>query len=92
MSDGHFLGSNQVRPVSRLVWITTVNIHTTDLLHTTYNLGDQAAGVRRAERAAGMRQKSNTHTVLLGNPQGERSYGRSTRRWEDDIKMDLEET
>jgi len=29
--------------------------------------------------------------VLVGNPEGKRSLGRHGRRWEDNIKMDLQE-
>ena len=29
--------------------------------------------------------------VLVGNPEGKRSLGRPRRRWEDNIKMDLQE-
>ena len=31
------------------------------------------------------------HKVLVGKPDGKRSLGRPRRRWEDNIKMDLEE-
>jgi len=31
------------------------------------------------------------HRVLVGNPEGKRSMGRPTCRWEDNIKMDLQE-
>ena len=31
------------------------------------------------------------HKVLVGKPEGKRPLGRSRRRWEDNIKMDLEE-
>ena len=31
------------------------------------------------------------HRVLVGKPQGERPMGRPERRWEDIIKMDLQE-
>ena len=27
----------------------------------------------------------------MGNPEGKRSFGRPRRRWEDNIKMDLQE-
>ena len=29
--------------------------------------------------------------VLVGNPEGKRPFGRPRRRWEDNIKMDLQE-
>jgi len=31
------------------------------------------------------------HSVLVGKPEGKRSLGRLRRRWEDNIKMDLQE-
>jgi hypothetical protein len=31
------------------------------------------------------------HSVLVGKPEGKRPLGRPRRRWEDNIKMDLEE-
>jgi len=31
------------------------------------------------------------HRVLMGRPEGKRPLGRSRRRWEDNIKMDLRE-
>ena len=31
------------------------------------------------------------HRVLVGRPVGKRPLGRPTRRWEDNIKMDLQE-
>ena len=31
------------------------------------------------------------HKVLVGKPEGKRSFGIPRRRWKDNIKMDLEE-
>jgi hypothetical protein len=31
------------------------------------------------------------HRVLVGKPEGKRPLGRPKRRWEDNIKMDLQE-
>jgi hypothetical protein len=31
------------------------------------------------------------YRVLVGKPEGKRPLGRPTRRWEDNIKMDLQE-
>ena len=31
------------------------------------------------------------HRVLVGKPEGKRPFGRPSRRWEDGIKMDLQE-
>ena len=33
----------------------------------------------------------DVHKVLVGKPEGKRPLGRLTRRWEDNIKMDLQE-
>jgi hypothetical protein len=33
----------------------------------------------------------NVYRVLVGKPEGKRPLGRPRRRWEDNIKMDLQE-
>jgi hypothetical protein len=38
-----------------------------------------------------MGKDSGVHRVLVGKPEGKRSLGRPRRRWEDNIKMDLQE-
>jgi hypothetical protein len=38
-----------------------------------------------------MGEGRNVYRVLVGNPEGKRLFGRPRRRWEDGIKMDLEE-
>jgi len=35
--------------------------------------------------------RSGTHRVLVGKPGGMRPLGRQRRRWENDIKMDLQD-
>ena len=40
---------------------------------------------------AHMEEGRGVHKVLVGKPDGKRSLGRPRRRWEDNIKMDLEE-
>jgi hypothetical protein len=40
---------------------------------------------------ARMEQGRGVHRVLVGKPEGKRPLGRSRRRWEDNIKMDLQE-
>ena len=44
-----------------------------------------AGHVARTEEGRGV------HKVLVGKPEGKRPLGRPRRRWEDNIKMDLEE-
>jgi len=36
-------------------------------------------------------ERRGVYRVLLGKPEGKRQLGRSRRRWEDNIKMDLQE-
>jgi hypothetical protein len=38
-----------------------------------------------------MGEGRGVHRVLVGKPEGKRPLGRPTRRWEDNIKRDLEE-
>ena len=40
---------------------------------------------------AHMEEGRGVHKVLVGKPEGKRSLGRPWRRWEDNIKMDLQE-
>jgi hypothetical protein len=42
-----------------------------------------------AEHVARMGEKRNAYRILVGNPEGKRPLGRSRRKWEDNIKMDL---
>jgi hypothetical protein len=38
-----------------------------------------------------MGEDRGVHRVLVGKPEGKRPMGRPRRRWEDNIKMDLQE-
>ena len=40
---------------------------------------------------ARMEEGRVVHKVLVGEPEGKRPLGRPRRRWEDNIKMDLQE-
>ena len=40
---------------------------------------------------AHMGEVRGVHKVLVGKPEGERPLGRPRHRWEDNIKMDLQE-
>jgi hypothetical protein len=40
---------------------------------------------------ARMGEERGGHRVLVGKPEGKRPLGRPSRRWEDNIKMDLQE-
>ena len=38
-----------------------------------------------------MGEERGVHRVLVGKPEGKRTLGRPRRRWEDNMKMDLQE-
>jgi hypothetical protein len=38
-----------------------------------------------------MGERRGVYRVLVGKPEGKRPLGRSRQRWEDNIKMDLQE-
>ena len=38
-----------------------------------------------------MGESGGVHNVLVGKPEGKRPLGRPRRRWEDNIKMDLQD-
>jgi len=35
---------------------------------------------------------TSSYKILIGTPEGERPFGRSSRRWEDNIRVGLGET
>ena len=47
--------------------------------------------MRWAGHVARMGEDGGVHRVLVGKPEGKRPLGRPRRRWEDNIKMDLQE-
>ena len=55
---------------------------------TQYCSGDQ---IEKNEfgHIARMGYKRGANKVLMGTPEGKRPLGRTRRRWEDNIKMDL---
>jgi hypothetical protein len=38
-----------------------------------------------------MEEKTGSYRILVGTPEGRRTLGRPRHRWEDKIKMDLQE-
>jgi hypothetical protein len=44
-----------------------------------------------AEHVARMEEKRGEYRILVGRPEGRRPLWRPKRRWEDNIKMDLQE-
>jgi hypothetical protein len=66
-------------------------------LHNLYSSPDiirhiKSRRMRWAGHVARMVEGRNLYRVLVGKPEGKRPLGRPRRRWEDGIKMDLEET
>ena len=47
--------------------------------------------MRWAGHVAHMGEDRGVHRVLVGKPEGKRPLGRPRRRWEENIKMDLQE-
>jgi hypothetical protein len=47
--------------------------------------------MRWAGHVARMGEDRGVHRVLVGKPEGKRPPGRPRRRWEDNIKMELQE-
>ena len=47
--------------------------------------------MRWAGHVARMREGRKVYRVLVGKPEGKRPLGRPRRRWEDNIRMDLQE-
>jgi len=47
--------------------------------------------MRWAEHVARVGERRGVYRVLVGKLEGKRPLGRPRRRWEDDIKMDLQE-
>ena len=47
--------------------------------------------IRWAWHVARMGESRGVHRVLVGKPEGKRPLGRPRSRWEDNIKMDLQE-
>ena len=47
--------------------------------------------MRWAGHVSLMGEVRGVHRILVGKPEGKRTLGRPRRRWEDNIKMDLQE-
>jgi hypothetical protein len=47
--------------------------------------------MRRAGHLARMGEDIGVHRVFVGKPEGKKSLGKPRRRWEDNIKIDLQE-
>jgi hypothetical protein len=47
--------------------------------------------IRWAGHVARMGENRNAYRILVGKPEGKRPLGRTRRKWEDNIRMDLRE-
>ena len=47
--------------------------------------------MRWVGHVARMRERRGVYRALVGKPEGNRPFGRPRHRWEDNIKMDLQE-
>ena len=47
--------------------------------------------MRWAERVAHIGERRDVYRILVGKPEGKRPLGRPRHKWEDNIKMDLQE-
>ena len=47
--------------------------------------------IRWKGHAARVRERRGMYRVLVGKPEGKKPLGRPRRRWDDNIKMDLQE-
>jgi len=47
--------------------------------------------MRRVGHVVRMGERRGVYRVLVGTPEGKRPFGRPRHRWEDNIKMDLQE-
>ena len=61
------------------------------LLHENQNILKGRLPLRWAGYVARMEEGRGVYKVLVGKPEGKRPLGRPRRRWEDNIKMDLED-
>jgi hypothetical protein len=68
-----------------------------DELHSLYSSPNivrmiKSRRMRCAGHVAHMGEGRGVYRVFVGRPEGKRPLGRPTRRWKDNIKMDLRET
>jgi len=70
-------------------------LHNEDLhdMHSSPNItrAIKLRKIRWAGHVARMGESRNVYRVLVGKPEGKISLGRPRSRWEDNIKMDLQE-
>jgi hypothetical protein len=62
-----------------------------NVLYSSPNIVRVIKQRRWAGNVARMGEGRGVYRVLVGKPEGKRQLGRPRRRWEDNIKMDLQE-
>ena len=73
-------------------WRKFHNEELNDLYSSTNNFrGTKSRIMRWAGHVARMGERRGVYRVLVGKPEAKRPRGRPRRRWEDNIKMDLQE-
>jgi hypothetical protein len=72
-------------------WRKLHNEELNDLYSLTNIVRVVKSRMRWAGHMARMGEERGVHRVLLGKPEGKRPLGRPRRRWEDNIKMDVQE-
>jgi hypothetical protein len=60
------------------------------VLITKYYSGNQIENNEMGRACSTYGEKSGAYRILVGRPEGKRPLGRLRRRWEDNIKMDLQ--
>ena len=61
------------------------------VLLTQYCSGDKIEKNEMAGHVVRMGDRRGVYRVLVGKPEGKRPFGRPRRRWEDNIKMAVQE-
>jgi len=92
--------TNQIVLFVDVIYVDTVRV-TETYIHNVYpkyrvfkSTGRRVVKSRRmrwAGHVARMGEDRGVHRVLVGKPEGKRPLGRPRRRWEDNIKMDIQE-
>ena len=80
-------------PPRNQTYIINVYFHELSDLYSLPNIVRvvKSRRMRWAGHVAHMGEGRGVHRVLVGKPEGKRPLGRPRRRWEDNIKMDLQE-
>jgi len=72
-------------------WRTLYNEELNDLYCSSNTVRVIKSRMRWAGYVACVGERRGVHRVVVGKPGGKRPLGRPRRRWEDNIKMDLQE-